>query len=170
MKKVYPSSSSAVRAGEDIPYAIRFVRPGHPWYGIIKRWSKEGRKALKAGYYLIEDAILPIVFERKKDMVTVVSDDEYHKFVENNFKEAIKEAKKHPFVHTLRAGHILGVGVADGTAWYVVTEVKGELCKVSWRGWCPDRWIAPFLGWGGEFRVKDIKPMVWGPEALKLLP
>lgn len=146
---------------EDDPYFVRFVRNGKLRYGTVDRWSKEGRKAFKAGYYRINDAILPVVAEMKKDRFTVVDGESYYKFIEKDFKAAKKNAKKIPFVRTLKVGHIFGVGVADGTAWYIVTEVKGELCKISWRGWCHDHWIAPFFGHGGEFRIQDVRPLVW---------
>jgi hypothetical protein len=145
---------------EDDPYFVQFVRNGKLWYGIIDWNSKEGNKALKAGYYRIKDAIIPAIFERKKDMITVTNGESYYKFIEKDFEAAKKNAEKIPFVHTLKVGHIFGVGVGDGTAWYIVTKVKGELCEISWRGWCPDRWISHLFGYGGEFRTKDIKNMV----------
>lgn len=49
------------------------------------------------------------------------------------------------------------IGVADGSAAYVVTKVKRVNCDVEWRGYCPDRWVDRMFGYGGSFRKKDVE-------------
>jgi len=156
--------------GEGVPYYVKFVLEGKPRYGIVNIWSKEGRMMVLAGYYLVKDAIFPLEVKMKKNRIIVADTDGYCRFVKKEFEAAIREAKKIPYVDAVRAGHILGVGVVDGIAWYIVTEVEGETCRVSWRGWHPGRWRAPFLGWGGKFKTRDIEPLVLDEKSLKIRP
>ncbi len=56
----------------------------------------------------------------------------------------------------LQPGHQFSIGVADGSANYVVTKVMRKNCDVEWRGWCPDRWHDHHYGSGGRFPIADV--------------
>lgn len=53
-------------------------------------------------------------------------------------------------------------GVADGSAAYVVVDVARTRCKVEWRGFCPDRWVAQPWGYGGSFAKSTVSRMLRG--------
>lgn len=58
------------------------------------------------------------------------------------------------------AGRQFAVGVADGSANYVVTKVHRVNCVIAWRAWGADRYFDHhFLG-GGTFPIADIKRYV----------
>jgi hypothetical protein len=65
-----------------------------------------------------------------------------------------------PPVGRLSVGHLFHVPVGDGHARYCVTRIKRTLCVIEWRGFCLDRWVARPWGWGGEFRRRDVEPLV----------
>lgn len=53
--------------------------------------------------------------------------------------------------------HIFSVGVADGSAQYVVTSSARVYCEVEWRCYSnPDRYVDRMFGYGGKFRKKDV--------------
>lgn len=57
----------------------------------------------------------------------------------------------------LHVHHQFSIGVADGSANYVVTKVMRKNCVIDWRAWCPDRWTDHHFGYGGQFRIDDIE-------------
>jgi hypothetical protein len=59
----------------------------------------------------------------------------------------------------LAPGQMFYVGVGDGMAYYVVTEVKRVYATISWRGFSGDRWVDRMFGYGGKFRIADIDAM-----------
>ncbi len=57
----------------------------------------------------------------------------------------------------VQVGHQFRVGVADGSAYYVVTKVARVNCDVEWRGFCPDRYRDHHFMWGGSFPKRDVE-------------
>jgi hypothetical protein len=85
--------------------------------------------------------------------------DEYHKYVA---LQALLHEIRHDRLPAdrLSVGHLFHIPVGDGHASYCVTHVKRTLCRIEWRGFCMDRWVARPWGWGGEFRRCDVEPLV----------
>jgi hypothetical protein len=146
-------------------YQVKFVTPhGEMLYGIASYMDEEDKKAAPPGNLLIEDAIFPQSYwvpeERLVD-ITRGYPNEYDKFVDSEFEKARKVSDK--VGDKIAPGNLFGIGVADGTAWYVVTKVSknGKKCDVEWRGFCGDRWKDHYFGIGRKnVPVKDIAPYV----------
>jgi hypothetical protein len=85
--------------------------------------------------------------------------DEYHNYVA--LQSLLHEIRHDRLpVDKLCAGHLFHIPVGDGRASYCITSVKRTLCTIEWRGFCLDRWTARPWGWGGEFRRRDVEPLV----------
>lgn len=65
-------------------------------------------------------------------------------------------------VQKLQKGQMFAVGVADGSAYYVVTKVNPKTCDVEWRGFCPDRWVDQVLGYGCRQPRQQIERLILG--------
>lgn len=151
-------------------YMVKFPVEGKICYGIHQEYDEESKKLAKSGFTIVHDAILPKAYKVKiKDMEEIkmemgkyrngrwVDQDEYHTFVEDEFEKARKlSASLKGFV----PGKLFSVGVADGNAWYVVTKVSGKSCTIEWRGFCLDRYMDHYLGYGGFYPVSKIKRYV----------
>jgi hypothetical protein len=150
-------------------YQVKFEHDGKTIYGIVDRYSKEARKLPKSKRCLVEDAILPKTYVvDEKRLISLPTDfgGEYDKYVEGQLKAAQKLSDS---VKGFEPGKLFALGVADGSAWYVVTKVKGKNATVEWRGFCMDRWTDRWLGWGGTFPCSQIKPLVKAEEGMRKL-
>jgi len=143
---------------------------GETLYGIYinPEWDKKAYKGLSKGMALVSDAILPTVHcVPEEDLVDVpislsLYRDEYQKYIDEAFKEAQKVSDK--VGGKVAPGALFGIGVADGTAYYVVTRVwdRGRVCDVAWRGYGGgDRYTDHYFRWGRvRVPVSEIKRYV----------
>jgi hypothetical protein len=151
-------------------YHVKFIgKGGKTIYGIVDEFSPEAKKVATKGQVIVDDAITPeryIVAESqlidlpmgdpgRLDMKTGrwTGGGEFHQFVNDAAWEAEQLSKK---VKSVAPGAMFSVGVADGSATYVVVSVTGKKCKVEWRGFCADRWVDHHFGYGGIFPVSEI--------------
>jgi hypothetical protein len=148
-------------------YQVKFQWKGKSHYGIVSLYSNEAKDAAKSGNLLIEDAVTPQRFIVADDANVVdVPSEEYYKFLDTEFEKATqvsKEAvsKKKLYPHGVVPGMLFSVGVADGSAWYVVKSVsKTGRCKIEWRGFCPDRWTDHYFGYGETVSAQKIAAYV----------
>lgn len=65
-------------------------------------------------------------------------------------------AERNPAGRKVQVHDLFAIGVGDGSAHYVVTEVRGKNCRVEWRGFCPDRYIDHYFGWGRTAAMTDV--------------
>lgn len=62
---------------------------------------------------------------------------------------------------SLQVNDQFSIGVADGSADYVVTRIARSTCDVEWFGANnPDRYLDHHYGWGGTFRIYDVSRYV----------
>jgi hypothetical protein len=85
-------------------------------------------------------------------------DDIMNKYVEEEFQKALEVSKNAG--EGLQVGKLFSVGVADGSAWYVVKRVNKKTVRVQWRGFSYDRYMDQVLGYEGSFPKESIEPMV----------
>jgi hypothetical protein len=69
----------------------------------------------------------------------------------------------------VEVGAMFSIGVADGSAWYVIVKVNPKTVDVEWRGFCPDRWRDHHFGNGGRFDKSDVERYVRADQGLKKL-
>ena len=159
----------------DFRYQVKWTdAQGVTHFGIY-RCPTKGKK----GICDVDDAVMPYYHEvPEKDLVDVEQgdyvyvkgelgggfNDEYHKFVDAAYKAADKLSKSLP--EGILVGKLFSVGVADGSAWYVVTKVGKSSAKVEWRGFCPDRYTDQVIGIGGSFPLATLKRMGVGRKSL----
>lgn len=134
-------------------------------YGVTNQYGddEEVLKYAKKGCLLVSDAILPDthVFERKDlTEVPLDYDGEFNKFIEAAYDEASKISDALP--DGVHVGALFSIGVADGSASYIVTKVNKKTCDVEWRGFGgPDRYVDHFFGWGREkVNISDVERYV----------
>lgn len=131
-------------------------------FGIMDQYDEEAKKAWKKRQLIIEDAVFPRHYRVNVDEMEIqeIKDfppTEYDEFVENHYAQAKETSNK---VKGIGTGKLFGVGVGDGTAWYVITRVTKTNVTIEWRGYCGDRWTDRTLGWGGTFPRRCIEPHV----------
>lgn len=162
---------------------VKFVRAGVTFYGEAEEYSPEAKEAAKKGMVIVSDAVLPKRYMVAKGDLTEIPfgnyeklptggfgfNDELNQFVEAAFKKAQEISDSHPDDGVLRVGDLFSIGVADGSAWYVVTKVNKKTCDVEWRAFCPDRWTDHHFGYGGRFPVADVSRYVRGAKGLAKL-
>ncbi len=144
-------------------YQVKYVtRDGVTHYGIYDGFHPNAGKWADKGLCIVQDAITPKCYAVPlKDIVDIAGgiDNEFDKFVEAEEKKAMALSDSLPAgVHV---GSLFAVGVADGSAYYVVTRKTPRKCDIEWRGFCPDRWKDRFFGNGKKnLNVKDIAPLI----------
>lgn len=163
----------------DFRYQVKWTdKSGAVHYGIYQRPYKG-----KAGYSEVDDAVMPYYHVAPtKDLVDIepkmghydfklganaevlIGGDEYHQFVNQKYVEAKKLSDS--LGEGILVGKLFSVGVADGSAWYVVTKVGKSTAKVEWRGFCPDRYTDQVIGIGGSFPLATLKRMGVGHKSL----
>lgn len=120
-----------------------------------RRWDR--------GVVRVNDAVLPIYIDLPISRVTSVPyatdfrNDEYYKYVEDELEKAQRLSDS--LGAGIRVGKLFSLGVADGSAWYVVTKVNKTTVKIEWRGFCPDHYHDQVLGGGGSFPRRMIEPL-----------
>jgi hypothetical protein len=132
---------------------------GQKRYGVAQHYNKEAEKAFKQGFLLVSDAVLPVADRVALSVVRRLPTEfggEYDKYIDAAHKEAVQTSEA---VKQFGPGKLFSVGVADGSAWYVVTKVTKTTATVEWRGFCPDRYTDQVLGWGGSFPRRSIEPL-----------
>lgn len=147
-------------------------------FGIVDRYSKEAIKLWKKEKALIvEDAILPrdfIIGTSQFEIVDIpltlrnYGEGEYQKFVDAEFKKAIKE---HNASKSWK-GKMFSIGVGDGYAYYVITKEGKGKATIEWRGFSADRYHDQVLSGGGSFAINQIKhliPKKWESDYFKPL-
>ena len=75
-----------------------------------------------------------------------------------NMAHQVREAKLTG--DKLQVHHQFSIGVADGSANYVVVKVNKKTCDVEWRGWCADRYYDHHFGSGGRFPIDEVSRYV----------
>ena len=160
-------------------YMVKFEHQGRTIFGICDSFSDEAKAANRKGLAIVEDAVLPIRHEVEESRLVDIEsgkfvklegkqgfgfDDEYHRYVQAEFEKA--QALSDSLPDGVVKGKLFGVGVADGTAWYVVTKVNKKTCKVEWRSFCLDRYVDRWLGYGRTVPISDVAPYVCRAEAL----
>ena len=163
----------------DRHYQVKFQRGGKTHYGIVRNYDDTAKEAAKRGELIVDDAVLPVAYRVKESDVTdiemkfgrldlasgrFVDSDEYHTYVGDEYAKAEKLSKS--LGKGVKVGKLFAIGVADGSASYVVTKVNKKTCKVEWRGFCLDRWVDHWLGYGKTVPLKDIERYVGAEEAL----
>lgn len=151
------------------PYNVKYTAFGYQdklpgeRYGTVRSagLSAEAKKADERGEYIIEDYILPLAVTVPKSKVQEVGWDELYSEVEAWMQADEAEARKIADANLdkdeICVGDIFHVGVADGTATYVVTKVNKNTVKVEWRGWGNfDQYVADFIGHGGTLRKDQV--------------
>jgi hypothetical protein len=141
----------------DRHYQVKFTWGKTTHFGVVDSFSDEAKK-LPQGMLLVEDAVTPQRYKVvEADVVDVpmrFPDDEYHKYVDAEFAKA--QAISDALPEGVHVGSLFSIGVADGSAWYVVTKVNKKTCKVEWRGFCMDRWTDHFFGYGRTVNIADV--------------
>lgn len=151
-------------------YMVKWKDAGGTHYGIYRKPTKG-----KPGVYDVDDAVMPYYHEvPEKDLVDIdhgeydfkrgCFKDELSEFVNDAYKAADKLSNSLP--EGIRVGKLFSVGVADGSAWYVVTKVGKTTAKIEWRGFCPDRYTDQVLGLGGTFPLSVLKRLGVGRKPL----
>ena len=128
-------------------YQVKFEWNGQTHYGVVDSFSPEAKKV--APKLRVEDAVLPICFILGADEITdipTVFGNEYDKYVEAEYEKVQAVADK---LSGCVVGMSFTVGVGDGNAFYLITQVKGARVKIEWRGFSGDRWVDQRFGLGG---------------------
>jgi len=157
-------------------YYVKWDDNGITRYGICAYLSKAEKSKLPKGKVKVDDAILPVYYlVDEKDLIDLKSNPgtynmktgdwdnqgELETYVDNEFNKARKLSDS--IKRGIKPGSMIGIGVADGSAWYVVTKVKGTKCDVEWRGFNPDRYFDHYFGAGRKnVPLADIKRYVDG--------
>jgi hypothetical protein len=147
----------------DHHYQVRYEDRGlGKTYGVCESYSKEAEKAANQGKVIVAHAIYPtrvLVQESSVVDVPLSYGGEYDTYVQimQDLHEVLADRLGRD---RLQHGHLFAMGVADGSAHYVVTKVRQATCTVEWRGFCGDRWVDRVFGWGGSFRRRDVEPLV----------
>jgi hypothetical protein len=165
-------------------YRVKYPFRDEMRYGIVSpEGSPEAKKAKPSGMLLVADAVLPFTAEvSERDVVDIPLEsrqlprfnhqtqeweggDEYDQFVRAEHKRHEEiDAALPPGVHV---GRLFQIGVADGLAYYVVTQLNGRRVTVEWRGFCPDRYTDHFFGWCRTCALKDVEDYVNRQQAQK---
>ncbi len=158
----------------DFRYQVKWTDAEGIHYGIY-RCPTKGKKGIAD----VDDAVMPYYHEvPEKNLVDIEpkmgfydmktgelkGGDEYHQFVHNAHKAADKLSRGLP--EGILVGKLFSVGVADGSAYYVVTKVGKTTAKVEWRGFCLDRYMDQVLCAGSTVPLATLKRMGVGRKPL----
>jgi len=165
-------------------YQVKYRRKGSKiWkYGIFDNYSMETEGYWEKGQCVINDAILPTStlytydnleiepisygtpgWDEEKNCST--PGDEYSQYIEDQHEKAKEKSKK----ATGLEGKLFSVGVADGSAYYVVVRENKKTVRVEWRGFCPDRYTDQILGWECTLDKERIAGMIQAEEGFAKL-
>jgi hypothetical protein len=137
----------------------------HVFFGDVERYSDEAEAHAKKGQIIVADPITgdrlllflaeieykkqPFSWGEYDEETRMPIDTEYDRYINDAYKKAIK--KSDAAGKGMVKDKLFTIPVADGSAWYVVTKVNKKSVKIEWRGFCPDQWTDPTLGYGGSF-------------------
>lgn len=163
-------------------YQVKFEHPqtGETAYGIHSRYHPEAEKYKARGQAIVElalDGKLVVVpeeslteikieigrFNRESDQFE--GGDEFHQYIQEEHRKAQELSDSLP--EGVVKGKLFAVGVADGSAYYVVTKVNRKTVDIEWRGFCMDRWTDRGLGYGGRFQKDFIERYVGFTDGMK---
>lgn len=139
-------------------YQVKWTdKTGKVKYGIHREYDEKAGAFAKKGLAIVDDAILPECYLVPiKDLIEIpcIWQGEFHLFVEAEEKKATEASDK---LKGCVPGKLFGVGVGDGSAWYIVTKVNKKTVKIEWRGFCPDRYVDRRFGMGGSFPKDQVE-------------
>jgi len=150
------------------------VKSGKYRYGIVSTFGEDVESQWNDNRnILIEDAITPTAKWVNYDKTEIVplefsypiENDEYDLYVEEQLVKAQDESND----VTGLVGKMFTVPVADGCSYYVVVKENKKTVKIEWRGFCLDRYVDEFLGYGGTFDKDRIEPLINRQEAMAKL-
>ena len=166
-------------------YRIKYRQKGTTgrWkYGLVYSFGEEAEANWKLGRIAIEDAVKPKGYRfYYKDLEIVdipygspewdseagrmIPGDEFDAYVQKEYDKAKAKSKRAKGI----VGKMLSVGVADGSAYYVVTKDHGRTVTVEWRGFCLDRYTDSVLGWECTLDKRNIEDRIYSQEKLEEL-
>jgi hypothetical protein len=150
-------------------YQVKFQSRGKTTFGICEAYGEEAVAARARGEVIVSDAVLPVRYRvREMEIVDIPLEvgrydfksdeyegaDEFHQHLAAECRKA--KALSDGLPAGVQVGKLFGLGVADGTAWYVVTRVSKRTCRIEWRGFCLDRYYDHHFGAGGSFATSDV--------------
>ncbi len=163
-------TKSAAKTDITKAYQVKWTTAdGVTHYGVNRQayGNSASDKTVKAhnaaGNLVVDDAILPIAhIVPIKDATECVSDGidgEYYTYVDNAIIEATE--KSDSLKGTIVPGKLFQIGVADGSAHYIITKVGTKTADVEWRGFSLDRYVDQRLGYGRKgVPLRDLLPYV----------
>lgn len=162
-------------------YRVKFRRNGDWVYGTVRNVYKSTPRnypeveAAERGMLIVDDVILPVCYEvAEAEVIDIPYDykadyreDEVNAYIEQRFETAKKTSDSIP-EGTVAPGSMFYIGVADGQAFYVVTEVREDenKCEVEWRGYGGlDGYQDHWFGLGGTFPLDRVAKYVNAAQA-----
>ena len=160
-------------------YQVKFTHPQtrkthYAIYHGEKAYFSDGEWAAATGKVWVEDALKGNLYQVPENWLVDIpsqygkwnpdtqmweDSDEFQSFIQDEMKKA---ETKSDSLTKFDVGAMFSVGVADGSAYYVVTKVNKRTCRIEWRGFCADRWVDQFFGYGGSFDKAKIASMCRG--------
>jgi len=120
-------------------------------FGLIEKYGKDADLAAKKGQVIVADVISGHRFVLPNDPEFFLYHDDSNEVYDWQEKQLEAALDKSDTLHGLQKGKLFSIGVADGCAWYEVVKVNKRTVAVEFRGYNPDRYLAPVLGSGGKF-------------------
>jgi len=158
---------------------VQYTHPatGATCMGVVEKKGPASLRASAESHVLISDAITPSQVKVPIKQVTIIPEgkekkqvwvpyqddpveigsDVYSLFIYQKLIEAYNREVNLPRDGNLHPGHQFSVPIKSGRAHYVVTSVHGDMCRVEWRGWEPERHTDCEYGWGGLFPITQIR-------------
>jgi len=84
--------------------------------------------------------------------------DEFDHYVHDHYMKELKASEANGTRFDVGSMFVLPVG--DGCAFYVIDKMGKRTLELGWRGYHPDRWVAPGFGHGGKFPVEIVHNMI----------
>jgi hypothetical protein len=147
----------------DLPSVVIFmnVKLKRPRLGTISCYHESAKEYYADDKYIIRDIITGEEFIVAIDAVTnpAKRDMELANTIIDAWREHWEEfhQKINDSLKKFGPGAIFRIGVADGNATYLVTNVKGKYCTINWIGLCCDDYYDHHFRGGGVFQVKDVE-------------
>ena len=163
-------------------YQVKFERQGKTIFGICESYGDEAEAAKAQGEVIVSDAVLPIQYRVRETQIIDIplqvgrynfktdefeGADEFHQYVAAEFKKA--KALSDSLPDGVHVGAMFGLGIGDGTAWYVVTKISKRTCRVEWRGFCVDRYYDHHFRGGGTFAIAEVAEYIERQQVWKRL-
>ena len=145
--------------------------PVDNWFGIVRVYDKQAEDLWKEGKIIVDDSIFPLArIKFLKDVTPVPFDGWDPKSEENMFHGIVEKHFQTMQPSEFGIGSMFSVPVADGSATYRVTEIRGSQVKVDWFGaQNHDRYTDHILGWESLQDRSRIQDMVESQRKMKEL-